>query len=113
MQLMLRHTGVADAQRMCHCAIFNYAGSQCTINLRPLHLQDALKAFNLQDIPPWELASGAAAAVLLTYGLYRNRRRVKRAAKDFVSGVAQTAQMALGTSVNPMAAVPGTAHIMR
>lgn len=74
-------------------------------------VQDALKAFNLQDVPAWELASGAAAAVLLTYGLYRHRRRVKRAAADFASGVSQTARMALGMSINPMAAVPGTGHM--
>jgi uncharacterized membrane protein YdcZ (DUF606 family) len=73
--------------------------------------QDTLKALNLQDVPPWELAGGAAAAVLLTYTLYRNRRRVRRAAADFAAGVAQTAQMAVGMSVNPMAAVPGTSHM--
>jgi hypothetical protein len=61
-------------------------------------------------VPAWELASGAAAAVLLTYGLYRNRRRVRRAAADFAAGVSQTARMALGVSVNPMAAVPGIGH---
>lgn len=75
--------------------------------------QDALKALNLQDVPPWELAGGAAAAALLTYTLYRNRRRVRRAAADFAAGVAQTARMGLGMSVNPMAAVPGTGHLMR
>lgn len=74
-------------------------------------LQDALKAVNLQDIPPWELAAGSAAAVLLLYSLYRNRRRAKRAAADFAAGVAQTAQMAIGMPVNPMAAVPGTRHV--
>ena len=69
----------------------------------------------MQDVPPWELATGAAAAVLLGYGLYRHRRRVKRTAADFVTGVAQTAQMAVGLSgpVNPMAAVPGIGHLMR
>lgn len=76
-------------------------------------IQDALKAFNLQDVPPWELAGGAAAAAVLTYTLYRNRRRVRRAVADFAAGVGSTAQMALGMSVNPMAAVPGTGHLMR
>lgn len=76
-------------------------------------LQATLAALNLQGLEPWEIAGGAGALLLLGYGMYRKRRSIRRAATDLTSSVVQTAQMALGMAVNPMAAVPGTGHLSR
>lgn len=74
-------------------------------------LQGTLEALNLNGLEPWEIAGAAGLAVLLSYGVYRRRKDIRRAAAGLATGLAQTAQMAVGLTVNPMAAVPGTGHM--
>lgn len=74
------------------------------------HMQDTLKALHLQDVPPWQIAGGTAAAALVAYSLYRERKGLRRAAAELVGGMAtglsQIAGMATGFQPNAMVAVP-------
>ncbi|GBF88002.1 hypothetical protein Rsub_00714 [Raphidocelis subcapitata] len=73
-------------------------------------VQGALEAAGLRDAAPWQLASGAAAAALVAYAVYRERRGVRRGAAALLggaaSGLAQLAGMATGVRPDAMAAAP-------
>ncbi len=73
-------------------------------------MQGALRALGLEEVPPWQLAGGAAAGALLAFSLFRERRALRRGARGAAAGaaaaLAQLAGMATGLSPNAMAAAP-------
>jgi hypothetical protein len=72
--------------------------------------QGALEAAGLQDTPGWQLVGGAAAAALVAYACYRERRGLRRGAAALLggaaSGLAQLAGLATGLRPDAMAAAP-------
>ncbi|KIZ01792.1 hypothetical protein MNEG_6167 [Monoraphidium neglectum] len=73
-------------------------------------VQDTLRLLHLEDVPAWQIAGGAAAAALVAFSVYRERRGIRRAAvgaaSGLLAGLSQVAAMATGFEPNAMAAVP-------
>ncbi len=73
-------------------------------------VQETLQRLHMEELTPLQLAGGTAAAAVMGYAVWRERKTIKQAAANaavgLTAGVAQTVGMALGFAPNAMNAAP-------
>jgi hypothetical protein len=73
-------------------------------------MQATTHALNMEDTPGWQVATAVAAAALVGFSVYRERKAIRKALVRFSQGVGATAVMGLGFTPNAMGAAPNAGY---